>query len=150
MQTPTDFVHFKYMSAVVQVSLNSGHLKPLPWEDLMLEIGWIDGLRKTAAAPAAVLAPIVNVRDACMKLVTNDPPTFLDWRKTVKQHEKVLLLLEPAFAMDIDYLLNHAEAYANEVFHAKVLACMPTETFQRTLRQVLCCIAKPQNGRAYL
>ena len=132
-----DDLELRFMSRLKATALNSGVVRMLPWEAALFNKGDIAGSRTTCAVPGELLTDVVNVRDACTRLIGTGMCTFAGMRKSISPSIKQLLTLGKTIFLEFVFLCDHATIMATAQVHAAALEALPSEGTTGTFTQVL-------------
>lgn len=132
-----DDVDFHYMARLEGVAINTRQVPMLPWEAALWEPGMVPKARGGLELPEELVSDILNVRDACRKLIGHGDTTFVDMKKAVSPVIKTLVSLDRTFLLEYTFLCECAAIAATDHVRAKVLDILPGEGRVPKFSQVL-------------
>ena len=142
-EATNDEWEFPFQARIRTIGINNGQLKPLPWEEMLIDFSeGLPGVPRELQLPPVLLAKASAVRAKMLQWATaNGETTISGWQEAVAQKEDALKKMDRSIECEVAWLQQQAEELAELRSKEAVLASMPSE--ERTMSFDMC-IAKLQ------
>ena len=137
IETLNDEWQLRFAAAVLSIGINAGHLRPLPWEKVLVPPGTVAGVPLHCRIPSKIFEEFLPAReamhDACgdehVDTITEMIKIARKKAPGIKKHCGRSIILTMAF------LTDRAETMLCELIHRKVLETFPSEGRELTMTQ---------------
>jgi hypothetical protein len=116
-------------------ALNSGVLRLLPWESVLVTPGKVPNAPETIKVASELLEEHANVRDAVCQVIGSKPLTVKEMKKIVQSNLKAFVALERSFIVEATFLIEHVEDMLVAEVQKDALAALPDCSVRVTFTQ---------------